>query len=535
MKVKLIVGISIPESITRKLAVGTILSLQREPENNVDPNAVIALIDGEKAGYIANSQKTLHPNCMSATKAAKMLDREEVAGINIRLTSSHQVKTEENYSQTHWIAEAYPLPVWEDTSDSSETYEMTVGGSAVVHSNKANVMACLSNCADKLIAKLDSASGVSKVFVWDSVTISSRGSSPAGEIINPPEQVIAALQHGTRVSLTPGAVVSKDSYTVTATIKSSNTSAYIEYIDRIVKNCVMQVRDVKDRLNYMMNQMLPDKIICGVLSSIQTPDDKNCVSKPHTLYTQSNEHDYLTRSLGYYLAGRNLRLVGGKGSGKNTLVSTVCWLMNKPLSRFQGNSDMDTIELLGGQALSDGSTHFELSQLIEALQSGNDIVLDEINAIKPEVAIALHSLMDDSRSIDIPGYGHVNVNPNARIWATMNEGYIGTGELNSATADRFVPLFLTEQLDMAKLLKQVCPNAEKDTITVCTSIYDRVLKGVKDGSCTPESITTRGYIDAIEASQWLPLRTALIDNVANRPQNIDDRNTIADFIRGLCP
>lgn len=59
------------------------------------------------------------------------------------------------------------------------------------------------------------------------------------------------------------------------------------------------------------------------------------------------------------------------------------------------------------------------------LMKGGDVVLDEINSVKPEIAIILHSLADDARFIEVPGYGFVTVHPDSRIWATMNEEYVG--------------------------------------------------------------------------------------------------------------
>lgn len=39
------------------------------------------------------------------------------------------------------------------------------------------------------------------------------------------------------------------------------------------------------------------------------------------------------------------------------------------------------------------------------------MVLDEINSVKPEIAIILHLLADDARSVEVPGYGFVEMHP----------------------------------------------------------------------------------------------------------------------------
>ena len=65
------------------------------------------------------------------------------------------------------------------------------------------------------------------------------------------------------------------------------------------------------------------------------------------------------------------------------------------------------------------------------------MVLDEINMAKAEAISVLHSIMDDRKVIDIPGYDRINLHPATRIIGTMNYGYTGTRELNSALVSRF--------------------------------------------------------------------------------------------------
>lgn len=306
-------------------------------------------------------------------------------------------------------------------------------------------------------------------------------------------------------------------------------------MEEVIKKGIMQARDIKARVTYLMEQGVPSTLIHGVLQSMKCNDTGAVVIKPKQLFLQNAEDNYLTRCLGYHLAGKNIRLVGEKGAGKNTLVYTVCWVLNKALTRIQGNSDMDKIDLLGGQALDDHGTHFELSSFIEMLMKGGDVVLDEINSVKPEIAIILHSLADDARSIEVPGYGFVTVHPDSRIWATMNEEYVGTGMLNSATADRFVPIYLEDQMDLAKLLTSMVPGADKAAVKTCATIYEKIRKAIKDGKLSNDALTTRGFIDALEAAKWLPMRAALLDNVGCRPQDPDERRTVCDFIRAVYP
>ena len=58
--------------------------------------------------------------------------------------------------------------------------------------------------------------------------------------------------------------------------------------------------------------------------------------------------------------------------------------------------------------------------------------------LKNEASAVLHSVTDDRRVIDVPGYNRMKLHEATRFIATMNYGYAGTRELNEAFASRFV-------------------------------------------------------------------------------------------------
>ena len=51
--------------------------------------------------------------------------------------------------------------------------------------------------------------------------------------------------------------------------------------------------------------------------------------------------------------------------------------------------------------------------------------------------------------------------------------------LNSATADRFVPIYLEDQMDLVKLLTSMVPGADKIAIKTCATIYEKIRKAIK--------------------------------------------------------
>ena len=538
--ITILVGFEASEAVINSLAPGTMVELRREPTNLTDPCAIQAFLDGNLVGYVAaDPKKTVLKGTSSNASVAKQMDREEVAGCWAKLIAAYPYG--ENNQRMRWEAELYWLPVWTDNEEKDGgTMTLKIGGSRVTYGEIINVLGDIDAYkGGKLLVRLDdlSPSGGSKPMpiVWVAATMNERGASPAGMVVDPPKELSAALAGGKTLPVEPTKVLGGGNYEATVSLETSTLGDFHQDMEEVIKKGIMQARDIKERVNYMLGQSVPANLIHGVLQRMKRNETGTKVVRPRQLFLQTAEDDYLTRCLGYHLAGKNIRLVGEKGAGKNTLVYTVCWVMNKALARVQGNSDMDKIDLLGGQALDEHGTHFELSSFVEMLMKGGDVVLDEINSVKPEIAIILHSLADDARSIEVPGYGFVEMHPDARIWATMNEDYVGTGMLNSATADRFVPIFLDDQMDLGKLLKEMVPDADSKVVDSCVTLYGKLRKAVHDGKCSSDVITTRGFIDALEAAKWLPVRTALLDNVGSRPQDRDDRNAVCGYIRELFP
>lgn len=538
-KITVLVGFESTEETINSLVPGTMVELKREPSNTVDPNAIQVILDGALVGYVAaDPKKTVLKGTSSNAIVAKNMDKPSVAGCWAKLLNA-QPYGDDN-KRMRWEAELYWIPVWDEKpkEDKQGPLLLKVGGSRVRYGKIQQVMENLESYkGGKLVARMFETGdrGQFEPQVWIADEMSARDASPAGKIEDAPAELITALNAKGTIPVEPTQLLGGGAYEIAFTVEASTMDEFFPDMENVIKKGIMQARDIKARVNYLMEQGVPSTLIHGVLQSMKCNDTGTAVIKPRQMFLQSAEDNYLTRCLAYHLSGKNIRLVGEKGAGKNTLVYTVCWVMNKALARIQGNSDMDKIDLLGGQALDDHGTHFELSTFIDMLIKGGDVVLDEINSVKPEIAIILHSLADDARSIEVPGYGFVTAHPDSRIWATMNEEYVGTGMLNSATADRFVPIYLDNQMDLAKLLTEMVPGADKQTVKTCATIYDKIRKAIKDGKLSNDALTTRGFIDALEAAKLLPMRAALLDNVGCRPQDPDERRTVCDFIRAVYP
>ena len=322
-------------------------------------------------------------------------------------------------------------------------------------------------------------------------------------------------------------------------VEYSPKSGVGEAVDRAIKSAFEAGRgsleQLTEKAEYLLSQAVPEKVIVAVLDSIvDEVEYKDMIPNPPVKFVQETAMGELTRALSYRLTGLNLRLVGNKGSGKNTLMQTVDWLLGVPQYRMQGSAELDKLDLLGGPVIEHGTMSYKLSDMLLYLQAGADVVLDEGNTIKPECADVLHSLMDSARSIQVPGYGLVKMKSWSSFTITMNEDYAGTNFMNEETVDRFTPLHMTQPVSIAEVLHRVVPEASEESLRVCDEMYSMIREMICDREgLEPEAMTIRGFIDALRTEPLLGLKAGLMDNVAGKPQDLYTRMQLAELVESL--
>jgi cobaltochelatase CobS len=159
---------------------------------------------------------------------------------------------------------------------------------------------------------------------------------------------------------------------------------------------------------------------------------------------------YVEPSQGYleklaYSVKHNLPalLIGETGVGKTLAVRHLARKTNNGLRRVNLNGATTVDEFLGKLLINEQGTYWVNGVLVDAMESGDWILLDEINATLPEIAFCLHSLLDDDRMVVLMEYDGriVRPHPNFRVFASMNPSeearYGGTKTLNEALLDRF--------------------------------------------------------------------------------------------------
>ena len=310
---------------------------------------------------------------------------------------------------------------------------------------------------------------------------------------------------------------------------------YLDKINELNRRCIAHSKDVAERIDYMEQSGIPEELIHKVLDNyIEYPlKEFDRIKNPPRKFID-NEDGYLQRSIVYMLTGQNIRFVGGKGCGKNTLLDTLSWVFNQPLYKIGCSERTDEYVVFGGTQVKNGDTIHRLSPFAHGLTVGALCVLDEANMVPPELMSTINQLTDDTREVDINNYGKLKVHDRTRVFMTMNEDYQGTCQLNDATLDRFQGIFMGLGKRSVDYFLSMVPDAEKKDVEICSKIYENIFKQYKNRDISESALTTRGYIAALQASSMMPLRICLYDSIAGRMQDPDIRESIKSTIDSYC-
>ena len=530
---------SVNTALYNDLRVGDIVTCCPSDNNKADIDAVDIFLGPTHVGYAANSKETVLAGTVSASRFKRLVESPRVAKTSAVLRKEEDFTNKSGLKQRRFLAEAFFVPARNAAKDSSNAIRATVGGTGTHHCGKAQFMGELSALA-KSGAPINIPVEVCRIKMAskEMYLLVRKGEQDAGESIGEvtsDEKAIAPLFDGCdRIPATVVEYTNRNSYVIEIVPGTKPADEYYPYIDAAIERCVAQSPELEARLDIMRTERFPDSTIKRVFEQMPTLDAARAqIPYPAQFYHQKSGYN-LSDAVSYMLRGKTVQLVGEKGSGKNTLVETACWLLGRPMTRIQGSTELDKLDIFGAPSLKDGNTGFELSTLLETLRDDGIVVVDEANTIMPSVMVQLHSLTDNARSVNVPGYGPVQMGPHACLVYTMNEDYVGTSEMNAATIDRGPRLFIEQEADLTALLKAAAPSASDSDISICVKVSEQIKKSIKEsGELTKDAATIRGYIDALQNAD-IPLKRALIQNVANKAQSESERTAMKTIIESFC-
>ena len=221
-------------------------------------------------------------------------------------------------------------------------------------------------------------------------------------------------------------------------------------------------------------------------------------------------------------------ITGLSGNGKTFSVEQACAALNRELIRVNITIETDEDDLIGGFRLVDGNTVWHNGPVVEALERGAVLLLDEVDLASNKI-LCLQSVLE-GKGIFLKKTGRY-VQPAAgfNIIATANtkgkgsdDGrFIGTNVLNEAFLERFALTFEQEYPTPAtetKILLRVAASLGKHDEEFCTNLAnwaDIIRKTFKDGGID-EVISTRRLVHIVRAYAIWDNRMKAIKVCVNR-------------------
>ena len=216
-------------------------------------------------------------------------------------------------------------------------------------------------------------------------------------------------------------------------------------------------------------------------------------------------------------------ITGLSGNGKTFSVEQACAQLGRELIRVNITIETDEDDLIGGFRLINGSTVWHNGPVIEALERGAVLLLDEVDLASNKI-LCLQSVLE-GKGIFLKKIGrYVNPSNGFNVIATANtkgkgseDGrFVGTNILNEAFLERFPVTFEqdypTSTIETKILLNAGCEQEFADNLIKWAGI---IRKTFFDGG-VDEVITTRRLVHIVQAYDIFGNRLDAITKCVNR-------------------
>src|SRR6056300_194718 len=233
-------------------------------------------------------------------------------------------------------------------------------------------------------------------------------------------------------------------------------------------------------------------------------------------------------------------ITGLSGNGKTMGVTQACAENKRELIRVNITIETDEDDLLGGYRLKDGQTVWQNGPVIEAMERGAVLLLDEIDLASNKI-MCLQPILEGSgvfvkkinRFVKPADGFNVVATANTKGQGSDDGKFIGTNVLNEAFLERF-PITFEQQYPTAKieekiLVKTLEKSGKKDD-EFCKKLVtwaDVIRKTYYDGG-VDEIISTRRLVHIIQAFAIFNQKMKAIEVCTNRFDN-DTKNSFMEL------
>ncbi len=233
-------------------------------------------------------------------------------------------------------------------------------------------------------------------------------------------------------------------------------------------------------------------------------------------------------------------ITGLSGNGKTMGVTQACAELKKELIRVNITIETDEDDLLGGYRLKDGQTVWQNGPVIEAMERGAVLLLDEVDLASNKI-MCLQPILEGSGVFVKKINKFVKPKDGFTVIATANtkgqgseDGkFIGTNVLNEAFLERF-PITFEQSYPSMKIEKKILTNTLKAAgktddkfIDKLTTWADVIRKTYFDGG-VDEIISTRRLVHITQAFAIFDNKMKAIQMCTNRFDD-DTKNSFVEL------
>ena len=233
-------------------------------------------------------------------------------------------------------------------------------------------------------------------------------------------------------------------------------------------------------------------------------------------------------------------ITGLSGNGKTMGVTQACAELKKELIRVNITIETDEDDLLGGYRLKDGQTVWQNGPVIEAMERGAVLLLDEVDLASNKI-MCLQPILEGSGVFVKKINKFVKPKDGFTVIATANtkgqgseDGkFIGTNVLNEAFLERF-PITFEQSYPTAKIEKKILTNTLKAAgktddkfVDKLTTWADVIRKTYFDGG-VDEIISTRRLVHITQAFAIFDDKMKAIQMCTNRFDD-DTKNSFVEL------